>query len=45
MSDQPTPKPKKLFDRLRDAIRIKHYVCNTDQAYVLRDKKISTSIG
>lgn len=34
MPDQPTPKPKKLLDQLRDAIRIKHYSYSTEKTYV-----------
>ena len=29
-----SPKPKKLFDQLRDAIRIKHYSYSTEKTYV-----------
>jgi hypothetical protein len=28
------PKPKKLLDQVRDAIRLKHYSIRTEQAYV-----------
>lgn len=28
------PKPKKLLDRVRDAIRVKHYSYRTEQTYV-----------
>jgi len=28
------PTPKKLLDRVRDAIRLKHYSTRTEQAYV-----------
>ena len=28
------PTPKKLFDQVRDAIRLKHYSIRTEQAYV-----------
>lgn len=28
------PKPKKLLDRVRDAIRVKHYAYRTEQTYV-----------
>lgn len=34
MTDQPSPKPKKLLDQLRDAIRIKHYSYSTEKTYV-----------
>jgi hypothetical protein len=27
-------RPKKLLDQVRDAIRVKHYARNTEQAYV-----------
>jgi ABC-type phosphate transport system substrate-binding protein len=28
------PAPKKFLDQVRDAIRLKHYACSTEQAYV-----------
>jgi hypothetical protein len=28
------PRPKKLLDHVRDAIRLKHYSLHTEQAYV-----------
>jgi hypothetical protein len=34
MSAPPSPKPKKLLDQLRDAIRIKHYAYSTEKTYV-----------
>lgn len=34
MSEQPTPKFKKLLDQLRDAIRLKHYSYSTEKTYV-----------
>ena len=34
MSDLASPKPKKLLDQLRDAIRIKHYSYSTEKTYV-----------
>jgi len=34
MRDQFTPKPKKLLDQLRDAIRLKHYSYSTEKTYV-----------
>ena len=32
-------RPKKLLDQVRDAIRVKHYARNTEQAYVYWIKK------
>jgi hypothetical protein len=32
-------RPKKLLDQVRDAIRVKHYTRNTEQAYVYWIKK------
>ena len=32
--------PKKLLDQVRDAIRVKHYARNTEQAYVYWIKKL-----
>jgi len=34
MNDQSTPKPKKLLDQIRDAIRLKHYSYSTDKTFV-----------
>jgi hypothetical protein len=34
MSDQSIPKPKKLLDQIRDAIRLKHYSYSTEKTYV-----------
>lgn len=34
MSEPSSPKPKKLLDQLRDAIRIKHYSYSTENTYV-----------
>lgn len=34
MSDQSNPKPKKLLDQIRDAIRLKHYSYSTEKTYV-----------
>jgi hypothetical protein len=34
MSEAYSPKPKKLLDQLRDAIRIKHYSYSTEKTYV-----------
>jgi integron integrase len=34
MSDPSTPKPKKLLDQVRDAIRLKHYSYSTEKTYV-----------
>ena len=34
MSEPASPKPKKLLDQLRDAIRIKHYSYSTEKTYV-----------
>lgn len=34
MSDQLTPKPRKLLDQVRDAIRLKHYSYSTEKTYV-----------
>jgi integron integrase len=34
MSEPSLPKPKKLLDQLRDAIRIKHYSYSTEKTYV-----------
>lgn len=34
MGDQLSPKPKKLLDQLRDAIRLKHYSYSTEKTYV-----------
>jgi len=34
MADQFPPKPKKLLDQLRDAIRLKHYSYSTEKTYV-----------
>jgi len=34
MSELTSPKPKKLLDQLRDAIRIKHYSYSTEKTYV-----------
>ena len=31
---QSQPRPKKLLDRVRDAIRVKHYSYRTEEAYV-----------
>jgi hypothetical protein len=28
------PRPKELLDRVRDAIRLKHYSIRTEEAYV-----------
>jgi hypothetical protein len=28
------PRPKKLLDQVRDAIRLKHYSIRTEQAYI-----------
>jgi len=33
-------RPKKLLDQVRDAIRVKHFARNTEQAYVYWIKKI-----
>jgi len=33
MSEPSSPKPKKLLDQLRDAIRIKHYAYSTEKTY------------
>lgn len=30
---------KKLLDQVRDALRVKHYACNTEKAYVYWIKK------
>ncbi len=30
----PGPKPPKLLDRMRHALRVKHYAYRTEQAYV-----------
>jgi Phage integrase, N-terminal SAM-like domain len=37
-------RPKKLLDQVRDAIRVKHYARNTEQAYVYWIKNLSSSI-
>ena len=29
-----TPKPKKLLDQVRDALRTKHYAYRTEESYV-----------
>jgi len=34
MSDQSTPKSRKLLDQIRDAIRLKHYSYSTEKTYV-----------
>ena len=34
MSDPSIPKPKKLLDQIRDAIRLKHYSYSTEKTYV-----------
>ena len=34
MSDQSIPKPKKLLDQIRDAIRLKHHSYSTEKTYV-----------
>jgi len=34
MNDPSTPKPKKLLDQIRDAIRLKHYSYSTEKTYV-----------
>ena len=34
MSDSPSPKPRKLHDQIRDAIRLKHYSYSTEKTYV-----------
>ena len=34
MTDPSSPKPKKLLDQLRDAIRIKHYANSTEKTYI-----------
>lgn len=34
MKHQSTPKPRKLLDQLRDAIRLKHYSYSTEKTYV-----------
>jgi len=34
MSDPSPPKPKKLLDQIRDAIRLKHYSYSTEKTYV-----------
>lgn len=34
MSETTSPKPKKLLDQLRDAIRIKHYSYSTEKTYI-----------
>jgi hypothetical protein len=34
-------RPKKLLDQVRDAIRVKHYARNTEQAYVYYLTKLS----
>ena len=34
MTDTSPPKPKKLFDQLRDTIRLKHYSYSTEKTYV-----------
>lgn len=34
MSEPASPKPKKLLDQLRDAIRIKHYSYSTEKTYI-----------
>ncbi len=31
------PRPKKLLDQLRDAIRLKHYAYRTEETYVQLD--------
>ncbi|MGA2139127.1 MAG: site-specific integrase [Verrucomicrobiia bacterium] len=30
----PAPRPRRLLDQVRDAIRLKHYSLRTEQAYV-----------
>jgi len=37
--------PKKLLDRVSDAIRMKHYARNTEQAYVYWIKKYILTIN
>ena len=39
MSEPASPKPKKLLDQLRDAIRIKHYSYSTEKTYVYWAKR------
>jgi len=34
MSESSSPKPKKLLDQLRDAIRIKQYANSTEKTYI-----------
>ena len=34
MTERPYPKPKKLLDQIRDAIRLKHYSYSTEKTYV-----------
>lgn len=34
MTDQSIPKPKKLLDQIRDAIRLKHFSYSTEKTYV-----------
>jgi hypothetical protein len=34
-------RPTKLLDPVRAAIRVKHYACNTEQAYVYCLTKLS----
>jgi len=34
MSDQSTPKSRKLLDQIRDAIRLKHFSYSTEKTYV-----------
>ena len=39
MSEPASPKPKKLLDQLRDAIRIEHYSYSTEKTYVYWAKR------
>lgn len=34
MTDPPSPKPPKLLDRMREALRVRHYSYRTEQAYL-----------
>jgi hypothetical protein len=34
VSANPTPRPRKLLDRVRDALRLKHYSIRTEQAHI-----------
>jgi len=34
------PAPNKLLDQVRDAIRLKHYTCSTEQAHVQSIKRL-----